>query len=98
MDTNIDVEIDRNMYALCLKKKKRSNSQPVVPNSLMTMTPSPNLIPSPTHVITSNLIVLNPMHTMTSPINIPDDINFSSSIVVGTFSSSHPLWFHRLST
>jgi hypothetical protein len=38
------------------------------------------------------------MHTMTSPINIPDDINFSSSIVVGTFSSSHPLWFHRLST
>jgi hypothetical protein len=98
MDTNINMEIDRNMYALCLRNKKRSNSQPVVPNSLMTMTPSYNPIPSPTRVITSNLIVLNPMHTMTSPINIPDDINFSSSIVVGTFSSSHPLWFHRLST
>jgi len=98
MDTNIDMEIDRNIYALCLRNKKRSNSQPVVPNSLMTMTPSPNPIPSPTHVITLNLIVLNLMHTMTSPINIPDDINFSSSIVVGTFSSSHHLWFHRLST
>jgi hypothetical protein len=98
MDTNIDMETVGNRYAIRLRNKKRRSFNLVDPSSLMTMTSSSNPIPNLAHTNTPNHVVPTLMHTLTSPINIPNNKNISGSTIVGTSSSISLLWFHYPST
>jgi hypothetical protein len=51
---------------------------------------------SSTDVISQNHVVISPVNTSAIPINIPDDINQSGGIIVGTSFFIPLLWFHHL--